>query len=189
MGFHQVVHNLEPVTGLQVGNNPVLGGLDVDTGLEVIAGGTEYIEVGELRSLVRGAHVGEYQTAVLDGRVSPVTKAVFEGAGLGLSGSFQNTSVDIEKPTVIAAADASLFNLPVLKGGAAVGAVGFHYAEPAIPVPKGDQLFIEPRNRHGQVGYLLAEQERVPEASEVFPHRGAGPDSRQFPIVLRHLVV
>ena len=84
-----------------------------------------------------------------------MTESVLQGAVLGLAGSFEDSAVGVEEPTVIATTDAPLLDLPVLKGSAPVRTMRLDYSDSAIAVPKRDQLLAKPGDGYGKVSYLF----------------------------------
>src|SRR5205807_8166719 len=89
--------------------------------------------------LVR-SHIGEHQTVAFGNRIPGLAHFVPELAGIGLAGLFEAAALGVELPAVIAAADAVLLDLAIIKRGAAVAAAGVEQAWAAMPVAEQDQI-------------------------------------------------
>ena len=81
----------------------------------------EDIEARQQRLLRRRPHVGEHQTVVVHHRVPGLTHAIAMQPHLRLAGLLEAVAFHVEQPAVVAAADALLLHLPVIKRGAAMG--------------------------------------------------------------------
>ena len=97
-GVHGVLQDLEPVARVVV---PLSGHHTVSLPLKGI-------KEGKIRNVLRGTHVGEDNALKLLDRVCAVAEPILEGAAGGLTRRFKNGAVDIEEPSVIAAADSAL---------------------------------------------------------------------------------
>jgi hypothetical protein len=69
-----------------------------------------------------------------------VTNALFEGAVGRLARLFQDSSLDVVKPTVIAATQATIFNMSKLQRGSAVRAAESEKPRPASIIAKKDEV-------------------------------------------------
>src|SRR4051794_24372483 len=104
-----------------------------------MVGKIEAVEIGEAGHLGRRTHIGEDQTVpLLDG----VGGLADRGADRGirqLAGRFENGAVDVEMPTVIAAAYAALLDTAELQRCTAMRAVPMQQPDAVLAVAENNQ--------------------------------------------------
>jgi len=118
-----------------------------------------------------------------------VKEPILQGAVGGLAGRLEDRAVTIEQPAVVAAADAPLADQAELERGAAMGAMQFQEADAAAPVAVGDEVLAEDADAPRQVAQFAGEDDRLPEAPQIFPARRPRPDAGQLLVIRRPLAV
>src|SRR4029077_14482233 len=97
---------------------------------------------------------------------------------LGLAGLFDASPVHVINPTMIAAANSTCFNPPVIERGAAVGAVGMNKTDATELIAKKQQLFAKPAHEFRRLtSDLTGETNRQPVFSQSSSRWSSGPYS------------
>src|SRR5690606_18845664 len=153
-------------------------------GDHLVSRNIERIQEREVWSELRWAHVGEHQSAILDDRVGALTDSMPDRTVLGFAGRFQDGAVDIEMPSVVAAANAVLFDSPVLERRPAVRAVPMQQADSTGEVAKDHEIFAENPDGNRSRAELLGHGHGVPETPHVFSARRAGTYAGKLGVLL-----
>ena len=177
--IHRVLLNLQPVA---FGNGAAA---DVPVGGQDRIFPFEDVVLGKFRHAVGRPHIGENQTAEFVRRVPGLPDIVLAFAVGWLSGLLKATAFEVEKPAVIAAANAFGLNFCVLHRRPAMGAMAVDQAGPAVAIPETHQVLTEEANRLGQIRQFLGQAKRLPVAPHEFAHRRAELHVRQFGVLLR----
>jgi hypothetical protein len=86
------------------------------------------------RSFLGRSQIGENQSVAFLNRVPGLAHLVLERAAVRLTGLFEATALGVELPAVIAAADAVLLDLAIVRGWSAVAATRVQQARAATAV-------------------------------------------------------
>jgi hypothetical protein len=106
--------------------------------------------------------------------------AIFERAIGRLGGLIETISAPVVEPTVIAAANAIVFDAAELQRRAAMGTMQFNQSERARAIAKQNKIFTEQSYfpRSGWFRNFLAKRHGPPIAAQHFARRGARSDAR-----------
>ena len=176
---HAIFFDLQPVAfpqGRRTGNLPVAGKL-------------VSIEDRKIRLLIRRPHIRKDQAGIFAHRIGAVKQPVFQRAVGRLAGGLDDRAVDVEQPAVIAAADALVADQAKFERGAAVRAMQFKEADGAALVAKRNQVFAENPQPPRQLAEFAGEDDRLPEAPQIFAARGTRPDAGQLLVLRRSLAM
>ncbi len=83
-----------------------------------------------------------------------------------LSGRFQNPPFDVVKPTVLAAAQPPIFEVPKLEGGPAMRAAQREKTQPATIVAKKNEIFAQQSSSQRMAFQFTDKRDRVPVAAQ-----------------------
>src|SRR6185437_13801570 len=146
-----------------------IGGFDRFIGIELV----EHVPARQHRLFPGWTEIGEDQPIALFHRIPGLAHIVAVLAELGLARLLEAIPLRIEEPAVIAAADAALLDLAVIKRGAAMGAARIEQARPAATVAKEDQILAQHTDLLRPVGRFARERDRMPIATQELAHLGA----------------
>ena len=132
------------------------------------------------RLFLRWAHIGEDQPVEFQDRVPGLAHLVIELAAVGFAGLLKAAALGVELPAVIATTDTVLFDLAVIKRGAAVAAARMKQSGAAMTVAKQDEILTQRADFTGNIGGVSRETNRVPIAPQQFAHRRTPTDLGQF---------
>src|SRR6185369_8658727 len=124
--------------------------------------------------------IGEDQPVALLDRVPGLAHLVLEQAAVRFAGLLQAATLGVELPAVVAAADTIVFDLAIIKSGAAMAAARMQEPGAAAPVAKQDQVLAKDAHFSGDIGGVGLKPNRVPVAAQKLAHRRSPADRRQL---------
>ena len=126
------------------------------------------------------SQIGEDQPVAFPDRVPGLSHLVPELAAVDFAGLLKAVAFDVEFPAMVAAADAVFLDLAVVQRGAAVAAARVQQASAAMPVAEQNEVLAEHADFSGYIAGVGDEANRMPVASQQFPHRRAAADGGEF---------
>src|ERR1700733_14922169 len=122
-----------------------------------------------------GAQVGKHQAVALFDGIPGLPRVLTMAAAIGLAWLVQTTSLRIEQPTVITAADAVGFDAAVIQTRTPMHTAGIEHPGAAVAVPEQHQLLAQNPHFHRQIAHRGGSRDRLPVAAHELTARGAGP--------------
>ena len=145
------------------------------------------IEVRERGDALGRSQVGEDEAGELARRVGALRDGVPDGALGRLARGFEDHPVDVEQPSVVAAADSALRDDAELERRAAVAAVPVQNRDAPLQIPEHDEVLAEDPHRERHVAELRGERHRLPVAAKQLAARRPGADVGQLLVFGRNV--
>src|SRR5262249_47662222 len=136
----------------------------------------QHIKSRQQRGRLR-AKIGKNDPAQLLSFISGVTNTLFKGTVSGLTGHFQDSSFDVVKPAMIAAAQPTILEMTEFQRSAAMRTAKRQQSQPVLLVAKEHEIFTQDSSAQRLSLQLVDKRDRKPITAQHFSCRRSRPDS------------
>jgi hypothetical protein len=183
-GVHDVLEDLEPITIEDLAaSETVRRAVGDDRALSLF----ENVEARKSGHPIERAHVSEDEAVVLAAGIPRLSDAVLVSTFGRLAGLIETPAGNIEKPAVIAAAQALGLDATVIEGSPPMAAARVEETEPPRSVAKEDQVLSQHSHRLWEIGELGSDSHRLPVAAEELARGSSRPDGSHSLVGSRRL--
>jgi hypothetical protein len=118
-------------------------------------------------------------------RVGAVAQPILQGTVGRLTRRFENPAVHVEQPAMTVAVNPFLDDQPVLQRGVAVWTIRLQQADSAALLPESNKVLAKDARPARQVAQFAGEDDRLPEAPQLFAARRVQTDAGQILVYRR----
>src|SRR5262245_32613462 len=177
---HQILFGLQPITVHWTAHPRSHSGFEHATPF------LPDIVNGKLRLLVEWAHIGKEQAAKLAHGIAGMLDLFEERIVCRLQWHFEDVTLHIVEPTVIAASESPFFDPAVFQRCAAMAAAKKQHTRPALSVTETNQIFAENSHALGHILEIRRQTNRLPITPHQLAARRPRADACQLGIGFRY---